>query len=156
MRSWRCCAQPPNARRRDESGGGAPLREIDQIWQQSDVLTGEKALARNTIRTRTNGERAKRQSEVASSRATKKEKRKKRRGEKRIDGKIFVILFSARSVPLSRSKIRRRHRDVIEADPTTNSSGRESQCTLSLSLSLGRRPKCFLGVSLNDMTILFL
>ena len=137
MRSWRCCAQPPNARRRDESGGGAPLREIDQIWQQSDVLTGEKALARNTIRTRTNGERAKRQSEVASSRATKK---KKRRGEKRIDGKIFVILFSARSVPLSRSKIRRRHRDVIEADPTTNSSGRESQCTLSLSLSLSRSP----------------
>ena len=58
-------------------------RGIDQIWQQSDVLTGEKALARNAIRTerRRRGKkgRAKRQSEVASE--SRQRTNEQRRGE---------------------------------------------------------------------------
>ena len=134
-------AQPAHLEGRGESRNGPPAphetsspffcpppaRGIDQIWQQSDVLTGEKALARNTIRTARRKEEGARQTSIRSGKrvgATKNERTETNR--------IFVILFSpVRS--FLRSKIRRRHRDVIEADPAaTAASGRRtrSQCTL--------------------------
>ena len=71
--------------------GEPNVHGIDQIWQQSDVLTGEKALARNTIRTS--------EARLAwrAKTSIRMEATKKGREGREETLKIFVILFSVRS-----------------------------------------------------------